>query len=94
MSDIQKLLSLWEEVKVTIETTEVDMYKNTRGNNVSAGVSLRKNMRILRKALADCVRESSVLDKQRKQERKQQREKDIERKAAEKAAETAVVPQV
>ena len=69
MADPQRLIVLWDEVKALVETCEVDMFKSTRADVVSAGPRLRRDFRTLVKVIKDCVRVSTALDKERAAER-------------------------
>ena len=60
---MSNLLSKWEELKVLIETLELDLHKNARGNK-SAGVRARKGLRLLKKSAGDLVKESRSADKE------------------------------
>jgi uncharacterized protein YaaR (DUF327 family) len=55
MSD--KLLALWNEVKVTVESLELDVQKSAKGN-ASAGVRARKGARHLKNVIGEFVKES------------------------------------
>ena len=54
MSDI---LEKWEELKVLVESLELDVHKNASGNK-SAGTRTRKGLRLLKSAAADLVKSS------------------------------------
>ena len=58
----QSILDQWTELKVLIESLELDVHKNANGNK-SAGVRVRKGLRHLKKASAELVKESLSLDK-------------------------------
>ena len=60
MSD---LLEKWSELKVLVETLELDLHKNASGNK-SAGVRARKGLRLLKKQAADLVKESLAVGKE------------------------------
>lgn len=55
----------WEQIKVLVETLDLDVSKFERGN-ASAGVRSRKGLRTLKKWAADLVKEMVTLDKERK----------------------------
>jgi len=63
MSDI---LDRWSEIKVLVETLELDVHKNATGN-ASAGVRVRKGLRALKKDVGDLVKLSIEEDKSKKQ---------------------------
>ena len=54
MSD---LLDRWKELKVLVESLELDVHKNANGNK-SAGVRARKGLRLVKKQASDLVKES------------------------------------
>jgi hypothetical protein len=60
MSD--SLTRKWEELKVLVESTELDVLKNANGNK-SAGVRARKSLRVLKSKVADLVKSSLQNDK-------------------------------
>jgi len=49
------ILEKWNEIKVLIETLDLDVHKNA-GGNASAGVRARKGLRLLKKEAADLVK--------------------------------------
>jgi hypothetical protein len=53
----------WEELKIILESVELDMVKNINGNK-SAGVRARKGLRLLKKKAADVIRASVNADKE------------------------------
>ncbi len=57
-----KLLALWNEVKVTVESLELDVQKSAKGN-ASAGVRSRKGMRHLKTTISEFVKESVNVQK-------------------------------
>jgi len=54
---MSKVLEKWEELKVLVESLELDVHKNARGNK-SAGTRARKGLRLLKNAAADLVKTS------------------------------------
>lgn len=58
----------WQEIKVLMETIDLDVHKNAAGN-ASAGIRARKGLRLLKQKTADLVKLTVEVDKQRKQER-------------------------
>lgn len=72
MSD-SKVLDLWTQAKVLVDSLEKDMEKHTVKNNVSAGVRVRKGLRLLKQQLSELVRESLVKDEGVRAERKVKR---------------------
>jgi hypothetical protein len=57
-----ELESKWENLKVLIESLEVDIQKNIGGNK-SAGVRARKGLRLLKNNASDIVKASLAADK-------------------------------
>ena len=49
------ILDQWEEIKVLVESLELDVHKNARGNK-SAGVRARRGLRDLKTRAANLVR--------------------------------------
>tara|TARA_R110001592_G_scaffold244248_1_gene505644 strand:+ start:667 stop:849 length:183 start_codon:yes stop_codon:yes gene_type:complete len=60
MSD---LLDKWAELKVLVESLELDLHKNANGNK-SAGVRARKGLRLLKKHAGELVKESLTVGKE------------------------------
>jgi hypothetical protein len=58
-----KLTNDWNELKVLIESLDLDIYKNANGNK-SAGVRARKGLRLLKQKAAELVKASLEADKQ------------------------------
>lgn len=48
-------VTLWNEIKTLVETIDVDVTKNAKGN-ASAGVRARKGLRLLRTKTSDLVK--------------------------------------
>jgi len=59
---MSNLLEKWTEVKILVESLELDIHKNAGGNK-SAGVRTRKGLRLLKKRTTDLVKESLSTDK-------------------------------
>jgi hypothetical protein len=59
---MSSLLDEWKELKVLVESLELDVHKNANGNK-SAGVRARKGLRLLKKKSSDLVRSSLATDK-------------------------------
>ena len=57
------LLDQWKELKVLVESLDLDVHKNASGNK-SAGVRTRKGLRLLKKHASELVKESLSTDKQ------------------------------
>ena len=66
MSDenASQLQAKWEELKVLVETLEIDIVKNIGGNK-SAGVRARKGLRLLKTNASEIVKTSLACDKER-----------------------------
>lgn len=56
------ILDKWSEIKVLVESLELDVHKNAKGN-ASAGVRVRKGLRLLKKEAASMVK--STLDEEK-----------------------------
>tara|TARA_R110001583_G_scaffold7985_4_gene38887 strand:+ start:12012 stop:12200 length:189 start_codon:yes stop_codon:yes gene_type:complete len=56
------LVGQWTELKVLVETLELDVLKNANGNK-SAGVRARKGLRLLKQRSGDLVKASLIEDK-------------------------------
>ena len=52
-----EILDMWTEVKTLIETLEIDVHKNANGNK-SAGVRVRKGLRLLKTRSGELVKAS------------------------------------
>ena len=65
MSDeyVSQLKQKWEELKVLMESLEVDIQKNIGGNK-SAGVRARKGLRLLKTNASEIVKTSLACDKE------------------------------
>ena len=57
------ILDKWNEIKVLIESLELDVHKNANGNK-SAGVRARKGLRLVKKQASDLVKESLSVGKE------------------------------
>ena len=56
------MLNEWAELKVLVESLELDVHKNASGNK-SAGVSARKGLRLLKQRAAELVKTSLETNK-------------------------------
>lgn len=74
----EKIVAMWDELKGVMSAIELDVLKNARGT-AAAGVRARKGLRTLKAKVADLVKITVELDKQRKATR-------AETRAAKKAA--------
>jgi hypothetical protein len=62
------VIEKWQELKVLMETIDLDVHKNANGN-ASAGVRARKGLRLLKNQAADLVKLTVELDKAKKTEK-------------------------
>lgn len=58
------LINQWEELRMMLETLNLDVVKNANGNR-SAGVRARRGLREVKKLAADLVKASLENDKAR-----------------------------
>ena len=56
------MLNEWAELKVLVESLELDVHKNASGNK-SAGVRARKGLRLLKQRAAELVKTSLETNK-------------------------------
>ena len=59
------ILEQWNEIKVLVETLELDIVKNANGNS-SAGVRARRGLRLLKSKSADLVKTTITEEKDKK----------------------------
>ncbi|MAG26181.1 hypothetical protein CMI47_11520 [Candidatus Pacearchaeota archaeon] len=64
MSSKSDLLEQWEELRVLIESINLDVHKNANGNK-SAGVRARKGLRLVKQRSADLVKVSLAANKEK-----------------------------
>tara|TARA_E500000331_G_C17259563_1_gene714608 strand:+ start:2585 stop:2767 length:183 start_codon:yes stop_codon:yes gene_type:complete len=60
---MSELLDKWSELKVLVESLELDVHKNANGNK-SAGVRARKGLRLVKSRAAELVKESLAVGKE------------------------------
>ena len=60
------IIDKWNEVKVLIESLELDVHKNANGN-ASAGVRARRGLRALKSSAAELVKLTIQEEKARKE---------------------------
>ena len=53
----QQIIDQWTELRTLVESLEVDVHKNANGNK-SAGVRVRKGLRLLKSKSGDLVKSS------------------------------------
>ena len=61
------VLEQWNEIKVLVESLDLDVHKNASGN-ASAGVRARKGLRALKNAAASLVKSTIQEEKERKED--------------------------
>tara|TARA_R100000734_G_C3293869_1_gene85297 strand:+ start:455 stop:652 length:198 start_codon:yes stop_codon:yes gene_type:complete len=59
----EDILSKWDELKVLMESLELDVNKNAHGNK-SAGVRVRKGLRLLKTMSSEFIKASISSDKE------------------------------
>jgi len=59
---MSSILDQWNEIKVLVETLDLDVVKNANGNK-SAGVRARRGLRLLKTKSSELVRETIDSDK-------------------------------
>ena len=62
---MSSVLDQWNEIKVLVESLDLDVVKNASGNS-SAGVRARRGLRLLKNKASDLVRSTIDEDKTRK----------------------------
>ena len=62
---MSQILNKWNEIKVLVESIDLDVLKNANGN-ASAGVRARKGLRSLKNAASDLVKTTISEEKTRK----------------------------
>jgi len=60
------ILEQWEEIKVLVESLEIDILKSSSGNS-SAGVRARRGLRLLKNKSAELVKTTIEEGKKNKQ---------------------------
>lgn len=69
MSTTNPVLEKWTELKTLIESIDLDVHKNAKGN-ASAGVRARKGLRLLKNTAAELVKLTVDRDKAQKENKK------------------------
>ncbi len=64
MSESNVLLGQWEELKTLVESLESDVVKNAVKGNKSAGVRVRKGLRLVKKQATELVKATLNNDKE------------------------------
>ncbi len=62
---MSSILDQWSEIKVLVESLDLDVVKNANGNS-SAGVRARRGLRLLKTKSAELVKQTIEEDKTRK----------------------------
>ena len=62
---MSSILDQWNEIKVLVESLDLDVVKNANGNS-SAGVRARRGLRLLKTKSAELVKSTIESDKSRK----------------------------
>jgi hypothetical protein len=62
---MSSIIDQWNEIKVLVETLDLDVLKNASGNS-SAGVRARRGLRLLKNKSSDLVKTTIESDKERK----------------------------
>ena len=65
---MSNIIDKWNEIKVLIESIDLDVHKNA-GGNASAGVRARKGLRLLKNQAAELVKLTVESDKSRKSDK-------------------------
>ena len=67
MSESNELIGQWEELKTLFESLESDFIKNAVKGNKSAGVRVRKGLRLVKKQATDLVKATLNNDNDKKE---------------------------
>ena len=59
------IINKWDEMKVLTESLDLDVHKHA-GGNASAGVRARRGLRLLKNEVAELIKLSIQVDKERK----------------------------
>jgi hypothetical protein len=59
------VLEKWSEIKVLVESLELDVHKNANGN-ASAGVRARRGLRLLKTEVAGLIKKTIQVEKEKK----------------------------
>tara|TARA_A100001011_G_C14071319_1_gene740405 strand:- start:191 stop:382 length:192 start_codon:yes stop_codon:yes gene_type:complete len=63
---MSNILEKWQEIKVMVESIDLDVHKNASGN-ASAGVRARKGLRALKNSASELVKLTIEEEKARKE---------------------------
>jgi hypothetical protein len=64
---MSNILEKWQEIKVMVESIDLDVHKNASGN-ASAGVRARKGLRALKNSASELVKLTIEEEKARKED--------------------------
>jgi hypothetical protein len=64
---MSSILEKWQEIKVMVESIDLDVHKNASGN-ASAGVRARKGLRALKNSASELVKLTIEAEKTRKED--------------------------
>jgi hypothetical protein len=70
----KQLLEKWDELRVLVESMDLDIRKNAVKNNQSAGLRARRGLRLLKKLAHEILMSSVDEDKRRSKERRESRD--------------------
>ena len=62
---MSQIIDKWNEIKVLLETIQLDVHKNANGNS-SAGVRARRGLRLLKNNASDLVKLTIAEEKTKK----------------------------
>ena len=62
---MSQIIDKWNEIKVLLETLELDVHKNANGNS-SAGVRARRGLRLLKSSASELVKLTITEEKAKK----------------------------
>jgi len=62
---MSQIIDKWNEIKILLETLELDVHKNANGNS-SAGVRARRGLRLLKSSASELVKLTITEEKAKK----------------------------
>lgn len=74
LEDENRVLSLWRDIRSLVEEVDFDVHKNAN-ENVSAGIRVRKKLRLLASMSHELVKLTIDFDKSTKKSRREKRGK-------------------
>jgi hypothetical protein len=63
LESTHELLNKWEEIRVLIESMDIDVRKNATKGNAAAGIRARRGLRLLKKTAHDLLMMSMKEDR-------------------------------